>query len=188
MRLNDPLTTSFEFEGNKYDIDMAFDNVLDVFDVLDDKWLRNYEKAETNTELLLDEKIKGDEAVLLWNYIYETFIYTEKKKPIQYDRKGNPMPTPEDDEEGSFIDVGQDAEYIYASFIQAYQIDLYEEQGRLHWKKFQSLLNGLPEGTIMQKIIRIRRWKPSKNDTNEQVAEMKKLQRIYALEKEEVDE
>ena len=28
MRLNDPLTTEIEFEGNPYRLDLAFDNVL----------------------------------------------------------------------------------------------------------------------------------------------------------------
>lgn len=188
MRLNDPLITSFEFKGNTYDIDMAFDSVLDVFDVLHDKTLRDQEKAEINLAILLGVHLKGNEAVNLWNYIYENFIYTEKKKPIQYDLAGNPMPTPDDGEEESHIDIEQDAEYLYASFMQAYQIDLYKSQGKMHWRKFQSLLSGLPDDTIMQKVIRIRRWKPSKGEPSKQVQEMERLQRIYALEQEEVDE
>lgn len=188
MRLNAPLVTSFVFEGEEYDIDLAFNTVLDVFDILEDKTYRNYEKAQINIAILLGVKLTREKAVNLWNYIYETFIYIEKKEPIQYDLKGNPMPTNDGDEEENFIDIKQDAEYLYASFMQAYQIDLYESQGKMHWRKFQSLLNGLPDDTIMQKVIRIRRWKPSKGEPSKQVQEMERLQRIYALEKEEVDE
>lgn len=36
MRLNDPLVTSIEFDGIELPIDLTFDNVLDVFDILED--------------------------------------------------------------------------------------------------------------------------------------------------------
>lgn len=189
MRLNDPLVTSFSYEGKEYVIDLAFDNVLDVFDVIEDKTLRHYEKAEICLLLLLDESFKGEQAINLWNYVYEFFIKIEEKKPIEYDLKGNPMPVPEDDDNEHFIDLEQDAEYIFASFKQAYNMNLFHEQGKLHWHEFQALLNGLPSNTIMQRIIQIRMWKPSKGESSEYRENMRKLQKIYALdeEREEVD-
>lgn len=179
MKLNDPLITSIEFENKKYNIDLSFDNVLDVFEVLSDDYLRDYEKIEIALKLLLDEEIRDIE---LWEYIYKEFILIETKQAIEYDLKGNPMPTMEEDEEGSFIDLEQDAEYIYTSFMQAYNIDLYQEQGRMHWHKFKALLNGLPSDTIMQRIIQIRVWKPSKHESSEYKEQMKKLQNSYRLE------
>jgi len=180
MRLNDLLITSFIYDGKEYNIDLAFDNVLDVFDVLGDATLRDYEKISICLELLLDESIENN-VIELWNYIYKEFIEIKHKQPIEYDLKGNPMPIQEDDEEDSFIDLEQDAEYIYASFMQAYNINLYKEHGSLHWYEFKSLLNGLPSNTIIQKIIQIRMWKPSKHESTEYKENMKKLQKIYAL-------
>src|SRR5699024_11860284 len=84
------------------------------------------------------------------------------------------------------IYLERDAEFIYSSFKQAYNIDLFKEQGRLHWSLFQSLLNGLPGNTIMQKIIQIRLWEPSKHDSDEYKKSMQELQDKYRLE--EVDE
>jgi len=182
MRLNDPLVTSFFYENKEYSIDLAFDNVLDVFDVLEDKTLREYEKAEICLVLLLNKSFKGVEAVELWNYIYKQFIEFKSKKPIEYDLKGNPMPVKEDEVEERFIDLDQDAEYIYASFKQAYNMNLYEQQGKLHWHEFQALLNGLPSDTIMQRIVQIRTWKPSKGETSEYKQNMRELQKVYALE------
>ncbi len=46
--------------------------------------------------------------------------------------------------------------------MQAYNIDLIEEQGKLHWKKFNALLSGLPDGTKFVEVMKIRAWKPSK--------------------------
>lgn len=187
MRLNDPLITSFVYKQKEYAIDLSFDNVLDVFDVLEDKFLRTEEKAKICLELLLDEEFEDDEAVELFNYIFENFIKIKRKRVIEYDLKGNPLPVVDDDEEEDFIDIAQDAEYIYASFMQAYGIDLFEQQGKLHWHKFRALLQGLPPDTIMQRIIQIRTWKESKYDSKEFKDAMRKLQRIHALNKEVTD-
>lgn len=188
MRLNDPLVTRFKYEGKEYTIDLAFDNVLDVFDVLNDKTLRDYEKAEICLILLLgDQTFDKTITIDLWNYIYESFIKIESKQPIEYDRKGNPMPVRDEDNE-SFIDLDKDAGYIFSSFQQAYNMNLFQQQGKLHWHEFQSLLNGLPSDTIMQRIIQIRMWEPSKGESSEYKQSMKKLQKIYALEDEKIEE
>lgn len=183
VRLNDPLTTSFEYEGTEYDVNLAFDNVLDVFDALKIPYLNYYLKAKKCLKYLLGEiEIEEEQIIDLWNYIFENFIKVEDKKPIQYDLSGNPLPPKKDD---NFINLDKDAEYIYSSFKQAYGIDLYEEQGKMHWHKFQSLLNGLPSDTKMQEVIQIRRWKPSKGDSAEQKSQMRELQEIYSLDVEE---
>lgn len=185
MRLNDPVVTSFLYDGKEYTIDLAFDNVLDVFDVLDDKDLRNHEKAEICTALLLNESLHGEEAVNLWNYIYENFIHIENKQSIKYDLKGNPLPVQEETKRP--IDLDKDAEYIFASFQQAYGMNLFHEQGKLHWHEFKALLNGLPSDTIMQRIINIRLWEPTKGESSEYKQAMRELQELYALDDEEVE-
>lgn len=180
MQLNDPLVTSFVFEGEKYKIDLAFDTVLDVFDVLSDDTLRDYEKVEICLALLL-----GDQdyvlSVGLWNHIYKEYIELESKRVLEYDMKGNLMPVCNDEDNEKILDIKQDAEYIYASFRQAYGMDLYAQQGKLHWHVFRALLNGLPSDTIMQRIIQIRLWEPSKGESSEYKENMRKLQKIYAL-------
>jgi hypothetical protein len=47
MRLNDPLVTEIEFEGVKYPLDLAFDNVLDALDEIADKSLMAWEKLDS---------------------------------------------------------------------------------------------------------------------------------------------
>ena len=183
MRLNDPLVTSFKFEDNEYEIDLAFDNVMDVFDVLADESLRDLEKIEISLELLLDKPWQGGDMLGVWNYIYENFIHIENKQIIEYDLKGNPLPVQK--EEKKSVDIDKDSEYIFASFKQAYNINLFKEQGKLHWHEFQALLNGLPSNTVMQRIIQIRLWKPSKGDSNEYKQSMRELQNVYTLDVEE---
>lgn len=180
MRLNDLLITSFEYEDKEYNINLAFDLVLDIFDILKDDELRDHEKAEICLELLLDEPPK-ENLIELWNYIHENFIKIETRQAIQYDLKGNPMPQMEEEDSDPVLDIEQDAEYIYSSFMQAYNINLFKEQGKMHWHEFKALLNGLPSNTIMQRIIQIRVWKPSKHESQEYKESMRRLQKIYAL-------
>ncbi|WP_342505863.1 Gp15 family bacteriophage protein [Sporosarcina sp. FSL K6-2383] len=180
MRLNDPLVTSFSFEEETYSIDLAFDNVLDVFDVFEDESLRSYEKAEICLALLLGAEVIP--TLELWNHVYSEFIHVENKQSIEYDRKGNPMPVQKENKKS--IDFEKDAEYIFASFQQAYGMNLFQMQGKLQWSEFKALLSGLPSDTIMQRIIQIRLWEPSKGESSEYKQAMRDLQKTYSLDEE----
>ncbi|MWO10056.1 hypothetical protein GQM99_21255 [Escherichia coli] len=187
MRLNDPLVTSVEFEGEEYSIDLAFDNVLDVFDVLADESLFPEEKINMSLELLIDdfeEQFQGtiEQQFLFFHSIFSTYINTEEDE-IETDRLGNPLPK-KPIKHTKLIDLVQDAKYIYASFRQI-GINLFEEQGKLSWEEFQALLESLPDDTILAKIIQIRTWKPSKGESTEEKNRMKELQKKYALSDEE---
>ncbi|EGP4986482.1 Gp15 family bacteriophage protein [Enterococcus faecium] len=183
MRLNDPLVTSIEFEGKEYSIDLAFDNVLDVFDILADESLFPEEKINMSLELLIDdfeEQFQGtiEQQFLFFHSIFSTYINPEEDE-IETDRLGNPLPK-KPIKHTKLIDLVQDAKYIYASFRQI-GINLFEEQGKLSWEEFQALLESLPDDTILAKIIQIRTWKPSKGESTEEKARMKELQKKYAL-------
>src|SRR5690625_2268474 len=195
MRLNDRLVTSFIFNNKKYDIDLSFDTVLDVFDVQSDENLRDYEKLEISLALLLDDQgYDKFEMVDLWNHIYESFIDIAKEKEVvKYDLEGNPMPRKSKGKDVKSFDFEDDAERIYASFMQAYNINLFEQQGKMHWHEFTALLNGLTSKTVLQRVMQIRQWEPTKHDSAEYKKEMQELQDLYALEDikhddEEVDE
>lgn len=187
MKLNNPLITSFEFENEKHDIDLAFNNVLDTFEVNAKKDLYDHEKAEINLSILLDGQPVSN-PIETWNYIYENFIASGAQELVKVDLEGNPLPEEKDDSSAPY-DIKQDASYIYASFQQAYGINLYEQQGKLHWLEFRALLNGLPSNTIFQRVIEIRTWNPEKGDSAEHIKDMRALQDAYKLHDEsEVEE
>ena len=78
MRLNDPLVTSFSFCEKTYPIDLAFDNVLDVFDVLADKELFSKQKIDLVIELLVGETdLSLSEKLDMWELIRSKFILFE---------------------------------------------------------------------------------------------------------------
>lgn len=57
------------------------------------------------------------------------------------------------------IDFDEDANLIYASFLQAYGIDLYDvDPEGLHWYKFRALLQGIPPDTQLSRLIEIRAY------------------------------
>src|SRR5699024_8401357 len=103
----------------------------------------------------------------------------EENQPVDID--GNPMPSISNDDKKAF-DLSQDAEYVYASFMHAYQIDLFEMQGKLHWKKFKALINGLDEKTSFSRIVDIRTQElPKGKGMEKERARIRELKRKYAL-------
>lgn len=190
MRLNDPLIKAFEFEEVVYPINLSFNRVLDVFDVLSDDLLDELEKATVAIQILLGRNdIEFPLLAKLWIYIKETFIDIAYEEEPLIDLHGNPIPKPKNSEHvPKVIDFKKDAEFIYASFLQAYNLNLFHEQEKLTWVEFKALLNALPDNTIMQRIIDIRQWKPQKGESEEYRANMRKLKQKYRLDDGEEEE
>lgn len=91
----------------------------------------------------------------------------------------NEEPKKEESSEPPLFSYEQDAPYILAAFWQQYRIDL--TQTDMHWFKFQALFNALSDKTQFMKIIGYRAWKPYEGCSKEEKAEMRKLQKHYAL-------
>lgn len=94
----------------------------------------------------------------------------------------NPNATPNDlgtgGSDDTIFDYILDGEYIYASFVQCYGIDLLEVD--MHWHKFKALFSALSEDTKMSKIMGYRAYKtPSKNSSADK--EYKRLKRMWSL-------
>ena len=141
MKLNDALITNFSIADKEYDIDLSFNKVLDVFEILKEGELTNLEKAQLIVHLLTGQELYDiKEVVDCWVYIKEHFLEIEKET-VQYDLLGNPMPKAKDEEEQEkMIDFEQDAEYIYASFLQAYGINLLNVQNKRLYLTYRVVL------------------------------------------------
>lgn len=81
------------------------------------------------------------------------------------------------------VDFEQDSDYIYASFMEAYGLDLVDCQGKLHWKKFMALFQGLPEKTKIKEVMRIRGMEMPEATKNNQkeIQNLMELKSYYAL-------
>lgn len=81
------------------------------------------------------------------------------------------------------LDFEEDGDYIYASFMQEYGIDLIDQQGKLPWRKFLWLFNGLGADTKIKQVMHIREMEiPQFNGKNQkQIQEIQELKSYYAL-------
>ncbi|MDS5919733.1 Gp15 family bacteriophage protein, partial [Streptococcus pneumoniae] len=52
MKLNDALITSFSIDDKEYDIDLSFNKVLDVFEILKEDEMTRLEQAQLIVHLL----------------------------------------------------------------------------------------------------------------------------------------
>lgn len=188
MKLNEPLISEYEINGKKIELDLSFDNVLDVLEVLNSPDFEEYDKLYLMIELLVsnDVELTLEEQSEVYLYVIDTYIQPDDKVFIERDIMGNPMP----DQSEKVIDFEKDAKFIFASFF-TLGINLFEQQGNLTWMEFQALMSSLPDDSIMSRIIAIRQWTPQSGDSIEHKDNMEKLQKKYSLsdvEREEVDD
>jgi len=184
MNLAYDLNDKTEINGKTYELDMSFDNILRLFDLLRDKTIDDVTKVETGLLMLINDKLEqyeDEQKAIIFLELFNSVIGATEKEKIKTDIAGNPMPTMSNDDENTH-DLVQDAEFIYASFMHTYQIDLFEQQGKLHWHKFKALLNGLGEDTIFSRIVDIRtRELPKGKGTQKERERLKKLKEQYKI-------
>lgn len=181
-----------------YNLDLSFDKVLKIFELWEDDEVPNQVKPHLSLKMLSSEafeehfkEIQIEEAYEIFEEIFDEHINLQSSslQDVEYDLAGNVMATSlTDSPEKKPYDIRFDGEYIFASFMQAYNINLFKVQGELHWKEFNALLAGLPEGTKFVEVVRIRGYKPQKGDTDEYKRKMRKLQKNYALPDQEIED
>lgn len=195
LDLSRKLTDKLVIDDEEFPLNLSFDNVLRLFEMWRDEEVPEFVKPHFGIRILTGETLENftvEEMSEVFNEVFEEHISlsTVEDNHVEYDLAGNPMKTTASNgkQEQAPYDIRYDGDYIYASFMQAYGIDLFDVQGELHWKKFNALLSGLPEGTKFMEVIKIRKWKPQKGDSAEYKEEMRRLQKDYALPYEVVEE
>lgn len=195
LDLSRKLTDKLVIDDKEFPLNLSFDNVLRLFEMWRDEDVPEFVKPHFAVRILTGKTLEDftvEEMSEVFNEVFEEHISlsTVEDNHIEYDLAGNPMKTTASNgkQEQAPYDIRFDGDYIYASFLQAYGIDLFDVQGKLHWKKFNALLSGLPEGTKFMEVIKIRKWKPQKGDSAEYKEEMRRLQKDYALPNDVIEE
>jgi hypothetical protein len=160
------------FEGRKYRLHLAFDNVLRTFDVLREPLFTPVQRLQLAVELLAGRsagRLPMDKLEALFTRITDEFINEGAK--------------PQRSKEPRALDFNQDAPLIYAAFRQAYGLDLTKQRGRLDWRHFIALFQGLPDDTKIREVIDIRkRDLPEPTPHNgKQIAKLMELKAYYAI-------
>lgn len=169
--LTDYSEAAITYKGKKYRLDLAYDTVLSANYVATNPDIDIEDKLWLVTELLVKRKVR-----LLTEDSYRLIeaIYKEK---INFQTRPAQRPRPK------VVDFMLDGDYIFASFYQDYGIDLLEQQGKLQWKKFIVLFQGLSEKTKIREIMRIRSMKvpPYNGKNQEERQQILDLKSFYAL-------
>lgn len=185
-----PLKETHVIDDVEYDVDFSYDNILRIIDLMNDNALDDESQVEIALYMLLGFHLECDiykkETIL--NEILEDILKDEAESSPTVDLDGNPMPVVEEKSDSNY-DLKQDAPYIFASFMSDYGIDLFEQQGMLHWEKFKALLSGLTDDSKFMRVIDIRNMEiPSGKGTAKQAAAIKKMKKQYALKGDDTNE
>ena len=159
----------------RFEVNPAFDTVLSIQQLYREEELTDWEKQDQAIDMLVVsgrrhlKRLRPQEKTALLEEIYKTCVNTRKLPPTRQKER--------------VLDFELDGEYIYASFMLDYRIDLIQMQGILPWKKFIALFQGLSEKTKIREVMRIRGMDtPTFNGKNEkEIQQIQELKMIYAL-------
>lgn len=173
LSLTDTPLSAIKFDGETYQINLAFDNVI--------KYLELVEDDSENKELEALKLFFGDQEIPLdpdfiessFKLINETITKSAYQGSFSKDWSMNIAPQ-------HIYSYEQDADAIYSSFMMQYHIDLLKERGKMHWCVFRALFDGLNEDTPIQRIIELRQ-KNLTDVPDEQRGKVMQLQQYYAL-------
>jgi hypothetical protein len=169
------INTILLYNGRKIRLNLAYDIVLKIFEMAKEKDLDDMDKIDIAISLFLKKRdakrYKIEQKAEIIQRIFDEFIYTGKKTSKKSKKT---------------FDFRQDWEYIYSSFMMDYQIDLYEQEGKLDWRKFNALFQGLSDKTKIAEIISIRaREIPVSDKYNaKEISALKEMKAYYKLEDE----
>lgn len=173
LSLTDTPLSAIKFDGETYQINLAFDNVI--------KYLELVEDDSESKELEALKLFFGDQEIPLdpdfiessFKLINETITKSAYQGNSSKDWSMNIAPQ-------HIYSYEQDADAIYSSFMMQYHIDLLKERGKMHWCVFRALFDGLNEDTPIQRIIELRQ-KNLTDVPDEQRGKVMQLQQYYAL-------
>lgn len=174
LSLTEELTQSVSYKGHEYPIDLAFDNVLRFYQLLDDTDFDEAEKIVAAFHIFFDEEVPDDPEFLM-NVVK---LLGEYVSASPYG--GDTASSQGDQAQIRYFSFQQDAPAIYASFMEQYGIDLIKEQGKLHWDKFKALLDGLGPDTQFRRIVAIRQ-RTTDGLEGEELAVLMEQQQYYRL-------
>ncbi|MCR1902290.1 bacteriophage Gp15 family protein [Ligilactobacillus apodemi] len=182
ISLTEKLNTTVEYGGKEYPVNLAFDNVLSFYEMLDDDVLDDEHKFLTAFKLFFGDDVPQNPEFIvsatnaLIDYVgRQPYGSNEGKKDIA----GNPIDAIQ------YYSYTKDAEAIFASFMQCYNINLVKElykpeNERLHWDEFKALFRGLSEDTHIMRIIDIRR-RPTDDLEGDALVALQEAKDYYAL-------
>lgn len=163
------------FQGKRVRLNLAYDMVLACIEASREPVLSDEDKLEVCLAILiknrrflrkLSRKAKDE--------LYRMICMQH----INVIRRSAPK-----NQSGPISDFIADFDLIYSSFRFAYGIDLDRVRGKLHWREFCWLFEGLPPGCKMREVMEIRARKiPAPTKYNqEEIRQLTELKQYWTL-------
>lgn len=185
-----------------YEVVMDFSRVLRLFELYKQDDIDVSEKLFITIEMFfltpINEIPEEDFQPILEGLTQKIIGDNSREETVERDMKGNIL-----EEDKKFYDFEEDADYIFASFMQDYGIDLIKEREKsnyywnkvqsgtmslekfrnhtMSWDKFNALLTGLSETSKFRRVIEIRQMEIPENATEKERKEIKKAKSAVAL-------
>ena len=163
------------FRGRKYRLNLAYDAVLSCIQAGRDPVLGDLDKLELCLAIL----VKNKRALRRLNPQDKSELYEEiSSKHLNVISRKAPGKQAQ-----PVSDFVEDFDLIYSSFRFAYGMDLSRERGKLPWKEFCWLFEGLPPGCKMREVMEIRARKiPAPTKYNqEEIRQLTELKQYWTL-------
>ncbi len=172
--ISQPFPEEFEYKNRRYKMTLFFNRVISFFALFENNSaITDDECFEIGFEWLVKPLFKGilttSEKAEIMQFVINNYINFRKNA---------------DDGSQTVLNFSQDSLYIYGSFMDAYGIDLFEEQNKLHWWKFIALFEALPDESKIKQVMSIRAREIPKPDGHNQelIRQIMEQKRCYALE------
>ena len=161
----------------KYKINTDFRVAIECQEIANDETIGDFERA-----LAVIYKLFGEEGIQDFNNYVELLELGKK-----YLSCGKEIETPKNEEPD--MDFIQDMDYIEASFMSDYNIDL--TQTEMHWWKFFKLINGLSNSEmgnccVLSRIRNLRNFDTKDIKDPKELAKINEAKKQVALKKREV--
>lgn len=162
-----------QVNDKRYKINTDFRIAIECNSIIADESISDFERT-----LAVIYKLFGEEALCDYDN-YETII----QKAFTYLCCGKDI---RESNEESDMDFEGDMDYIEASFMSDYGIDL--SNTKMHWWKFYNLLNGLSDSElgnccVLNRIRNLRNYDTSKIKDTEEKNKIEKAQKQFSLNK-----
>ncbi|MCU5706150.1 bacteriophage Gp15 family protein [Bacillus wiedmannii] len=177
----------YTWNGVRLELNLAFDNILLLFDLFEDESINEYIKTDIALNMLVVDKVDINQldaerkSMLLLDILKDRLdidlrLLMKKKIEEKEEEKAPTIPT---------VDFVVDAERIFSSFLFDYNVDLIEQQGKMQWNKFMALFRNLSSKSPMGQALHYRTCDiPPKDKTNaEERKRIKKMKEMYELPK-----
>lgn len=168
-----------DISGQYLNIAADFKSILKILSKSENIESKN--DVEDILNIFYNKAIPGDEEVAVEALEYFLVCGDEKEEVAKESNENNDEVV----EEEKFFDMLYDSNYIFAAFLQVYNIDLTTTS--IHWWKFKKMVEGLPNSTKLSEVIEIRSSEMPKDAKSR--ASISRMKEFYKLpQKDKVDE